>query len=1017
MKKGCLIFFIIFLAIEFIHADTAISDCAGLQNMGLTGNYYLTGNIDCNVAPYNAGLGFDPIGSSNNYFSGTFDGKGYTISNLYVDRLFDSTNYYCGLFGYVSGGVIKNVKMKNVFVKCVSSGGIIGFAKSGAIIDSCSVDSGNVIGKLSSGGFAGGFVGVAGQIDTPRVIFLNSYSNVNVSAYVAGGFVGTTGYSNYLRCYSAGKIIVPAGGSIGGFVAQMYDNIFSNCFWDKGSSGVTISAGCTGKTTIEMKKQSTFTNFDFTDIWKIKETRDYPRLKYETCTSEPISTTCGDWICGTRINNCFDDVSCGTCNSEEVCVNGQCVNYGIQKHNCDSNNDIIMRLFSSKNSHASLWNYEGNGWEICYKDYFGETGNANRNCNGKNQLISLFQRNNSHAEIFNGINNYPLPICYGNLICAKKEHPQRCPESYKMIMKLYDSTNSHVLSYNDPINDIVTAYYPLELDPLDINPRDYSGNNLNAIAYGNPLIVDGKIDYGYNFDGTDDYIRAGGFVDLASVDKAYSISAWFKVANGETDGNLIHVSNLDDGTGWCLPPLTINNNKITATSYYDNHGYYAVDTSTISPNNWYHAVTTWDPVSKKLKLYVNGNLKAETTQDGYTASGAVNGNYIFIGFGPGSCIGDRGRFSGVIDEVKIRNFALTDKEVKAEYETETDGYKIKICCREETYPIPGNLLWKDMNGNNLIWPDDMQIGDSAKMAWENTALPEGAVLNIRLYEDKTGIDREIRDYSSKVNSIETGSSKWLITTEDYNGNENEKKFYFYSPSPNNKYSNNLKVTNYFNNTFPVTRLISPIKNNAYIINPLTGLTGEVKFQQTSLDEDDDLKLIWKFGDGTETIIENALLNENGNTTHSYNRYGTKSIIFEASEMTRSQSVKNYSRIFVFREGYNIFAVIASPSSGFVTGPGYKLISGMQSFVNYCNFSESACTNHLGQPRNCFKVEDNSGEVNQLYCYWVAGADKLTFQWKFDGVIDTVHTNYEPFNHLFIEPTEHTVELNVYYTVP
>jgi len=66
----------------------------------------------------------------------------------------------------------------------------------------------------------------------------------------------------------------------------------TSSFWDIQTSGQTISAGGTGKTTAEMKTRSTFTDagWDFVgetengteDIWWILEGKDYPHLWWET---------------------------------------------------------------------------------------------------------------------------------------------------------------------------------------------------------------------------------------------------------------------------------------------------------------------------------------------------------------------------------------------------------------------------------------------------------------------------------------------------------------------------------------------------------------------------------------------------------------------------------------------------------------------------------------------------------------------------------------------------------------
>jgi hypothetical protein len=56
---------------------------------------------------------------------------------------------------------------------------------------------------------------------------------------------------------------------------------FNNCYWDKEVSGIDSSFGGEGKSTAEMKTQSTFVNWDFDNIWAINpDINDgYPYLR------------------------------------------------------------------------------------------------------------------------------------------------------------------------------------------------------------------------------------------------------------------------------------------------------------------------------------------------------------------------------------------------------------------------------------------------------------------------------------------------------------------------------------------------------------------------------------------------------------------------------------------------------------------------------------------------------------------------------------------------------------------
>ena len=62
---------------------------------------------------------FEPIGKydTNNPFQGTFDGQGYTTSNL----LMNSSSHHIGLFGFSNGATIRNVIVMDSSYSFVSS--------------------------------------------------------------------------------------------------------------------------------------------------------------------------------------------------------------------------------------------------------------------------------------------------------------------------------------------------------------------------------------------------------------------------------------------------------------------------------------------------------------------------------------------------------------------------------------------------------------------------------------------------------------------------------------------------------------------------------------------------------------------------------------------------------------------------------------------------------------------------------------------------------------------------------
>lgn len=108
-----------------------------------------------------------PIGDCNsgNYFQGTFDGQGHTISNLYVNNSTDTNKYStAGLFGWIdkAGATIQNVKVDGATIKGSHWIGVIAGYMSGKIIGCTvtnSVVEGYNVNDDANGDKVGGIVG------------------------------------------------------------------------------------------------------------------------------------------------------------------------------------------------------------------------------------------------------------------------------------------------------------------------------------------------------------------------------------------------------------------------------------------------------------------------------------------------------------------------------------------------------------------------------------------------------------------------------------------------------------------------------------------------------------------------------------------------------------------------------------------------------------------------------------------------------------------------------------------
>ena len=92
----------------------------------LDNDYILIEDIDASSTKgWDDGKGWEPIGGGGEEFTGSFDGQGYGINGLYVDR---PTGEYIGLFGIIAGnGNVKNLRVEDVHVTGSSKvGGLAG---------------------------------------------------------------------------------------------------------------------------------------------------------------------------------------------------------------------------------------------------------------------------------------------------------------------------------------------------------------------------------------------------------------------------------------------------------------------------------------------------------------------------------------------------------------------------------------------------------------------------------------------------------------------------------------------------------------------------------------------------------------------------------------------------------------------------------------------------------------------------------------------------------------------------
>ncbi len=262
--------YLIATAQELVDFRDEVNDSAKKSTSTLCAK--LTANIDLSNAEWT------PIGKMTNTYSdyvafgGVFDGNGYQISGLKIDN----AKPYQALFGYVKGGIIKNLTVAGSVTTSSSSGyaagivaygsqvtmenctnqvtvnvtqkgyaaGVAAYAYTGSTITGCT-NQGAVSGR---GGYLGGIVGTASGVTITNCINNGDVVDSMLSAtypYCVGGIAGSaTSASRITNCGNTGAVtsrLKSTGGVVGTFAGTV-----EKCFNTGDVDGIYNVGGIVG---------------------------------------------------------------------------------------------------------------------------------------------------------------------------------------------------------------------------------------------------------------------------------------------------------------------------------------------------------------------------------------------------------------------------------------------------------------------------------------------------------------------------------------------------------------------------------------------------------------------------------------------------------------------------------------------------------------------------------------------------------------------------------------------------
>jgi len=202
-------------------------------------HFILTADIDLSDylseggGGYNDGAGWAPIGTAITPFNGSFDGNGYTISNLFIDR----PDWDClGLFGYTwSSASVENLGLLDVNITGRDYvGGLVGINIEG------SIENSSVTGVLK------GYQNVGGLAGSNSGVITGSYATGTVTGYGdnAGGLAGRNVDGTITD--SGAAVVVTGANSAGGLVGEHNGGTITGSYATGAVKGDYVVGGLAG---------------------------------------------------------------------------------------------------------------------------------------------------------------------------------------------------------------------------------------------------------------------------------------------------------------------------------------------------------------------------------------------------------------------------------------------------------------------------------------------------------------------------------------------------------------------------------------------------------------------------------------------------------------------------------------------------------------------------------------------------------------------------------------------------
>jgi PKD repeat protein len=298
----------------------------------VAGKYTLANDIDASgTLTWNAGQGFEPIAN----FIGVFDGAGYTISDLYINRPYDTI----GIFAQCGAVSFYDLTITNAVFWGSAVGLVVCYSNDLVIFNNC-----HITGVInSSGNYTCGTLVAVSNLGCEVT---NCTATITADNCTAGGLIGSVySYGSFIDC-STDVTYNRATSNFAGFVAWAENTSFENCHAVIDAEVDVFGSNCAGFVGYASDVQAT-------------NCSSYGAIKLNYGTSIGTMGGFSAWFSGAA-TNCTSNVNMSSDGSYVGWVGGFAGNVDGPVTDCHSTGSMDFKCTNNSNYIGGFAAYSGN---------------------------------------------------------------------------------------------------------------------------------------------------------------------------------------------------------------------------------------------------------------------------------------------------------------------------------------------------------------------------------------------------------------------------------------------------------------------------------------------------------------------------------------------------------------------------------------------------------------------------------------------------------------------------------